>query len=300
MSGLPSATQRKLFEGLARPGGAFAMVALDQRGSLENMLRASGRPVDQAEIDQFRSSTVEALTPLASAILLEKGFLSRTQPSGRWTGSCGLIVAADELVQPPDLPVEDSQIDPAGATLAVELGAQALKLLVLWFAGEANEAQGALVDDFVRLAHDHGMLALVEGLVRPARHGGAGAPSGRDLIAAAERFSVGADIYKGQVPTQDGDSPEAVEQLSRELTSRLECPWVVLSTGIPAERFPSLVGAACRGGASGFLAGRAIWSHSLTSADPSADLKGPAASGLLELVAIVDAEARPWWEGLPA
>ncbi len=299
MSPLTEAGRQAAFADLARPGGGFAMVALDQRGSLDNMLRAAGRSLDEAGIDAFREAAVSALAPLASGMLLERGFLGRTRPSGRWSEPCGLVVAADELIQELDQVVTDSRLDPGAVPLALELGAQALKLLVLWYAGESNEAQGTTVDAFVELAHANGLLALVEGLVRPSREATPRAPRGQDLLESAVRFSRGADIYKAQVPTQEGATPDAVEGLSRELTAQLDCPWVVLSTGVAPADFAPLVGASCRGGASGFLAGRAIWSNSIGAGDPASHLGGPAADGLRELITIVDAEARPWWDVAP-
>ena len=296
MSALSAATARSHFQALARPNGGFAMLALDQRGSLETMFRAAGRPVEQDAMDAFRSTALQALAPFASAVLLERGFLGRTQLHGRWSMPCGLIVAADELIQAPGELVTDSRLDPAGAVVAAELGARAIKLLVLWFAGEDNERQGAVVDAFVDLAHQTGMLALVEGIVRPGRGQAARPVVGDDLISAAVRFSAGADIYKVQVPTQDGDRAEDVERLSRTLTAAIECPWVVLSTGVAPDQFARLVAASCRGGASGFLAGRGIWASSLATGDPALHLAGPAADGLRELALIVDNEARPWTE----
>ncbi len=296
MSVLPAAIARSHFQALARPNGGFAMLALDQRGSLETMLMAAGRPVEQDGMDAFRSTALQALAPLASAVLLERGYLGRTQPRGHWSLPCGLIVAADELIQAPGELVTDSLVDPGGATVAVELGAQAIKLLVLWFAGEDNERQGAVVDAFVDLAHQNGLLALVEGIVRPGRGRAVQPVVGDDLLRAAVRFSAGADIYKVQVPTQDGDSAEEVERLSQSLTSAIKCPWVVLSTGVAPDQFAGLVAASCRGGASGFLAGRGIWASSLATGDPALHLAGPAADGLRELTRIVDNEARPWTE----
>ena len=87
--------------------------------------------------------------------------------------------------------------------------------------------------------------------------------------------------------------------MSRTLTATIDCPWVVLSTGVAPVQFAGLVAASCRGGASGFLAGRGIWASSLATGDPALHLAGPAADGLRELARIVDAEARPWTEVAP-
>jgi sulfofructosephosphate aldolase len=289
---LDPATRASGFEALARERGGFAMVALDQRGSMEGLFREAGLTPDEGPIDGFRSAASAALIPDASAILLERGFLSRRPPFGAWTASCGLIVAADHLVQPVGFPVQASLLDPPAADLAVTLGARALKLLVLWQAGAANLVEIALVEAFIELAHERSMIAIVEGIVRAS--GQAGPPAGTDLVDAAARLSVGADIYKAEVPIHRGDSAADVEALSRELSGAIACPWVVLSAGVPAERFPEFVAASCRGGASGFLAGRAIWGASVRADDQAGHLIAHAAPRLRELTAIVDAEARPW------
>ena len=284
-------TRVAAYDALARDRGGFAMVALDQRGSMEALFRDADLAPDVDAIDDFRSAAAAVLIPDASAILLERGFLSRRHAVGAWTAHCGLIVAADELVQPVGRPVETSLLDPTGAEVATALGAPALKLLVVWQAGQPNPGQLALVDSFIELAHQRAMLAIVEGIVRGD---GARPPTGSDLVEAAGRLSAGADIYKAQVPIHGGDSPAEVEALSEELSAVIGCPWVVLSAGVPAERFPEFVAASCRGGASGFLAGRAIWGPSITASDQGAHLLAHAAPRLRELAAIVDSEGRPW------
>lgn len=289
---LDGATRAAGYDALARDKGGFAMVALDQRGSMEALFRDADLAPDRDAVDDFRSAAAAVLIPDASAILLERGFLSRRHAVGAWTAHCGLIVAADELVQPVGRPVESSRLDRAGADVAATLGAPALKLLVVWQAGRPNPGQLALVQSFIELAHQRSMLAIVEGIVRGDRE--ARPPTAADLVEAAGRLSAGADIYKAQVPIHGGDSPSQVEALSGELSGVIDCPWVVLSAGVAAGRFPEFVAAACRGGASGFLAGRAIWGASITAPDQGAHLLAHAAPRLRELAAIVDAEGRPW------
>ena len=107
-------------------------------------------------------------------------------------------------------------------------------------------------------------------------------------------------MYKAQVPIHAGDTPDDVTSLARELSATVGIPWVVLSTGVSDERFPELVAASCRGGASGFLAGRAIWSRAVPPADVTATremLRG-STNDLTRLAAIVDAEARAWTEAI--
>ena len=53
------------------------------------------------------------------------------------------------------------------------------------------------------------------------------------------------------------------------------------------------------GGASGFIAGRALWTDALTG-DRDAALRGPSAERLRRLGEIVDAHGRPWWDAAAA
>jgi sulfofructosephosphate aldolase len=65
-------------------------------------------------------------------------------------------------------------------------------------------------------------------------------------------------------------------------------PWVVLSQGVPPDEFPLAVEHACRGGASGFLAGRALWTNTLDAEDPTELLRTQSVERLEQLIEIVD------------
>ena len=286
---------------LARPSGAFAMLAMDQRVSLETMFRNAGRGTSTGTLDAFRGLVLDAAAPHVSAILLDRGYLERAGVGAWASGTSGLIVAADDLQQPAGLPAQDSTVDREAASLAVTLGADALKLLVVWLSGAGDEKhaqQAAMVDEFVELAHARGMLALVEVIAHGGVRAGERPVTAKELLAAAAALGPGSDIYKAQVPIHGGDSAADVERLARDMTAVVRVPWVVLSTGVSDDRFPELVGASCRGGASGFLAGRAIWSRAVsavTTDDAVVRLRTSAAD-LAQLSAIVDAEARPYTE----
>ena len=88
VSALDVATRSAGYEAISREGGGFAMVALDQRGSLEMLFRDAGLDPDQTAMDVFRAAAATALIPEASAILLERGFLSRRYPADPWTPPC--------------------------------------------------------------------------------------------------------------------------------------------------------------------------------------------------------------------
>jgi len=94
------------------------------------------------------------------------------------------------------------------------------------------------------------------------------------------------------VPTLGRSDDEAIRRAAETITDAIDCPWVVLSNGTPPERFDAAMLAACRGGASGFLAGRAIWTASLVAPDPATHLETVAAPRLGALAAAVDRRGR--------
>lgn len=72
------------------------------------------------------------------------------------------------------------------------------------------------------------------------------------------------------------------------LTSAISSPWVVLSSGVDPDHLPRAVEWACKGGASGFLAGRAGWRGTIGAPDVEAALRGDALERMKRLCDVVD------------
>lgn len=281
---------------LARPSGAFAMVANDQRESLRTIFAEEGRPgAEDAELVAFKLSVARVLSPAASAMLVDRRFtLQPMLDAGALAPHCALIVAADELEQAPGGPVAEARIDRTVDPAAMaRLGASALKLLVIWRDDAAREERLAMVDEFIGRCRGAGLASVVEPVVRPA--------PGVALNAAIEDAArqVGAlrpDLYKAEVPFHGAAEPIEVTRAAERISELVGGPWVVLSQGVDPERFPLAVEAACRGGASGFLAGRAVWRDAIAGDPGETDerLRSGALPRLERLAATVDAHARPW------
>lgn len=284
---------------ISRPSGTFAMVAMDQRESLRAMLAEQlPEPIELERRVAFKLAVISILSPHASALLIdrEEG-LEPLLASGALDPGCGLIIAADELVQPRGEAVDDTRLDrELDLADAARRGAVAAKLLVIWKPDRPAADRAALVGEFLDVARAAGLPGIVEGVVRP--------PAGVDeadwteredalLAAAAEFGTYRPDLYKAQVPFNGVGDPDAITERCREMTESLPCPWVVLSSGVSIERFAGAVERACMGGASGFLAGRAVWRDAL-SEDPAASLRARSVPRLQQLAAIVEAHARPW------
>lgn len=284
---------------LARPGGAFAMIALDQRESLRTMLRPrhDGDVPDEA-LPAFKIDAARALTPHASAVLLDVDTgLGAVRDADVIAPGCGLIVAADTLTQEPGGVVEETATDEAVlADDAVAAVADAYKLLVIWRPEGDRVVRRATVESFLRGCRRRGRPGIVEGIVRTSGEVPPGEHADLVVEAGGELAGYGADLYKAEVPTLGRTGDDEITDGARRLTDALPCPWVVLSNGTSADRFDAAVLAACRGGASGFLAGRAIWLASIAADDVRGDLESVAAPRLAGLAASVDGVARPWWE----
>ncbi|MFL5680892.1 MAG: hypothetical protein ACJ77B_09865, partial [Chloroflexota bacterium] len=59
---------------IARPSGALAMLALDQRESLRTMFAAAGAPADDAALSRFKVDAARVLSPFASGVLVDVEF----------------------------------------------------------------------------------------------------------------------------------------------------------------------------------------------------------------------------------
>jgi tagatose 1,6-diphosphate aldolase len=75
-------------------------------------------------------------------------------------------------------------------------------------------------------------------------------------------------------------------------------PWVLLSAGVDFETFVEQTQVACEAGASGFLAGRAIWKEAVTMGDAARTqfLNEVAVPRIQKLTQVAVAASRPWTE----
>ncbi|GAB3029767.1 aldolase [Parafrigoribacterium mesophilum] len=287
-------------DAIARPSGALAMVAMDQRESLRTMYAGAGcgRP-DDATLVHFKLEVAKALGPLASGFLIDRHYgFDAVRDQHLLPASTGLILAADELTQADGGPVEETALDPVVIHDDFDLsGVAALKLLIIWRRDDKREERVRLAEEFIRVAAARGVLSVLEPVVRATRSELDAGTWDTDVAireAAAELSALAPSLYKVQVPLGGDGSEQDQRRASVELGRVITGPWVVLSQGVPLDRFLPAVVAACRAGASGFLAGRALWSDVVGAADPAAALREHSVPRLERLAAAVDAEARPW------
>jgi sulfofructosephosphate aldolase len=276
------------------------MVAMDQRESLRGMFDAAGRgrPADDVLID-FKLAVARILGPLASGFLIDRHYgFDRVRSGNLLTPGTGLILAADALEQSDGGPVQDTSLDDIVVAPDFELaGVVALKLLVIWRRDARRDDRVVLAAQFVAAARERGVLSVLEPVVRATDlelREGTWNMDDAILEAARELSPLGASLYKAQVPLAGTGSPREQLKASERLGRDIRGPWVVLSQGVERDAFLPAVESACRAGASGFLAGRALWSDVVGRVDVEAGLRELSVPRLERLAEIVDREARPW------
>ena len=276
---------------LQRPSGAFAMLAVDQREAMRNMLAEhESAPVSDETVRAFKLDAARILSPYASGVLIDKQFaLDQAIAEGVVDAGCGLIASADhfesahgELVGEVTI---DRTVDPAKYAA---LGVRALKLLVLYRPDEAPEKRISMVREFVESCRASGLISIIEPLSRKPLSGEAFDWNAGIQAAAAELGSLGADLYKAEVPFHGQADEGAVRRSCGQLAASITGPWVVLSSGVPENIFPDAVKWACLEGASGFLAGRAVWASCIGTPDVIGSLETDAVDRLKRLCDVVD------------
>ena len=124
-------------------------------------------------------------------------------------------------------------------------------------------------------------------------------------VESYARPEYGVDLFKLESPLAAEDVPgvgnpgwEEAQALFDEMGRLASMPWVMLSAGAGMDAFRRVMSHAYKAGASGYLAGRAIWAEAFR-AFPDWDairqrLKREAVPYMHDLNELTDREARPW------
>jgi sulfofructosephosphate aldolase len=283
---------------LARASGALAMVAVDQREALRGMFAAyQSTPVPDSQLTQFKVDVARELSPFASALLVDQEFgIDEIINQKALKGTCGLIAAADLLVGPAGGAATDTAIDLDVDPIRMrDIGSVGLKFLILWRNDESPDSRAKLVEDFNKLCHISGLPSIIEIIVKPPTDTSKSFNREEELIIAAkEAANWKPDLYKAEVPFHGEGDSNLITKNAERISEAIGSPWVVLSNGVKQPFFNDAVKACAMGGASGFLAGRAVWADIVGAADIPQALRDVSIPRLEQLAEIVDAHAKPW------
>lgn len=262
------------------PTGLFNILAIDHRDSLRVLLNPNDPGnVPAAAITELKLAIVEALAPLATAVMLEPEYsAAQAIVSGALPGPVGFLAAveAQGYLGDPNRR-QNSLLDGWSVAKAKRLGASGIKLLILYRpdAGEATTHQENLVRTVVAECARHEIPLFLEPLAYPldpampktAPEFAQDRP--RLVIETVRRLAaLGPDILKIQFPVDAHHSTD--EGLWRErcleLNDITSVPWALLSDGVPYETFKAQVRVGCEAGCSGFMIGRALWREVISAA----------------------------------
>jgi tagatose-1,6-bisphosphate aldolase len=287
---------------IAGPDGTFAVVAIDQRNTLKRMYAAAGQPdVTDDELISFKADVLGCMDN-ASAVLIDPsygvpalsrlggrpptGVLIAAEPSDRGTFGDEPRVTRD--------PVQNAAWVRAG-------GGHALKYLVQIRAdrpavpGEPDLAAEGLdvVREVIADCRAAGVPSVIENLIYtlPGEQLDPHRRAEAIIEAAVALDQLGPDLLKLEYP----GSPQACRRLAASITT----PWAVLSAGVDFDEFADVLRISCDdGGASGFIAGRAVWKDAV-GMSPDARRRFLADEGKRRLDGCIDAikgRAQRWDE----
>lgn len=306
---------------MADAAGRFKMTAVDQRPPIKNPIAAhyglSQAPYD--DVAGFKALLIETLQDQSSAMLLDPHFAI---PRGLrfLSPSKGLIVTLEDSLfeETPDGRLS-SEIDNWSVAKIKRMGGDAVKVLA-WYRPDASPRVNAHQQDMVKRIGEacarYDIPFLFELLVYPLASDShqtrdyveLRGKKADDVLASVETFAqpqYGVDVFKlesplnaGEVPGIGADGWEAAQPVFDEMGRLAGRPWVMLSAGAGKAAFRNILTHAYRAGASGYLAGRAIWLDAF-KAFPDwpamrSGLETDSVAYMEDLNRLTDAEATPW------
>ena len=323
-----------VFTGLTRladENGRFKMLAVDQRPPIENLVR-DGRRAETADFEDvvaIKRQLLESLSPHSSAVLIDPQYLfpSSLDLVRRDTGL--LITLEYDRFEETSGGRRSSPIPDWSVSKIRMGGGDAVKVLA-WYRPDAEPAirehQEAFVESVAKETSKHDIPFVFELLVYPlpgddghttdyVEH-----PAKRSdhVIESVETFAhsrFGVDLFKLESPVSaasipPGETPDELVDSFKALDNAAGRPWVVLSAGADQQTFRTIAGVAFESGASGYLAGRAIWWDACVANFPDLEamqreLDASSAGYMAELNDLTDRLATPWakhrcWENGPS
>jgi len=290
----------------AAPNGTFTILALDHRGNLKRAMNPeTPDSVSYQQIVQFKLAVTASLSPRVDGVLLDPVYgAAQAIASNALDSGAGLIVAVEKTGYAGNPTERLTQILPEwGVGKIARMGAAAVKLLVYYHPDASNAAvQEEMVTRVAADCKQHDIPLFLEPLSYALDPGVKALPSSEKrkvVVETARRLSpLGIDVLKAEFPLNIAEEPDETlwADACRELSAASVVPWVLLSAGVSFEDFVRQTRAACQAGASGVLAGRAVWKEAvqLSGEARTSFLKTSAIERLEQLAKIVATYARPW------
>ena len=303
---------RRSLQQCAQADGTFAMLAMDQRGSLVRAMNSNDpSSVTYPEIAHLKQTVISALSPHASATLLdvEYGYPACVS-NGSLSGRSGLLLAYEKSGYEGDPTARRTTLmDNWSVIRSVNAGATGIKLLVYYRPDAANAAhQEALVSEVAEECEKQEIPLFLESLHYSLNPDVKVVPDDERrqvVIETAKKLStLGITVLKAEFPVdvkQNSDEADWARACT-ELSAASAAPWVLLSAGVDFDLYLRQVKVASANGASGVLCGRAVWKEAvgLEGDEQAKFLQETAIPRFQEIAAAVSANARPYTDFYPS
>jgi tagatose 1,6-diphosphate aldolase len=302
---------------LADSSGCFKIIALDQRPPLQAVIKAKRQASEATwqDVANVKRILAESLASEATALLMD--------PIYAWPNAYdvlrynqGLMLTLEHAIYNESPQGRRSCVIPDWSISKIKrCGANGVKLLV-WYRPDVSSAVLRHQQEFVRQIGEEcvrfDIPFLLELLVyslpdENPRHLLKNKTDWvLDSIREFAKPEYAVDLFKLENPVTDamlneteGTDSSQVQDIYNKMGEITGRPWVMLSAGTDAENFRKILTYAYRAGASGFLAGRAIWWQAFEQYFPDLqvmkyELCKNAVRYLRELNELTDTFAIPW------
>ncbi|MEP7289149.1 MAG: tagatose 1,6-diphosphate aldolase [Chloroflexota bacterium] len=293
------------------PAGRFNILAIDHRDSLLTSLNeAAGQAITLAEFVAFKSMIMRYLLPAATAVLTdpEVGF-GPAIVNGSLGGQVGLLSPL-EITNYTDHPsLRVTNFIPDWSVRKIKrIGGAGVKLLLYYHPDAPNtHHQRGIVARLVEECAEYDIPFFLEPMAYSLdkTRSLSNSELRQIVIENVRTFSnMGIDVIKIEFPLNVDEEPdESVWTAAlQELNAACAVPWTLLSAGIDYATFRRQCELACAAGASGIIAGRAIWAEAVQLQGETREqfLSTTARQRMDELAAICNQHAVSWREKIIA
>ena len=308
---------------LADAGGRFKMTAVDQRPPIKNYIREQ-RGLEQApweDVAAFKKLLIEELQAQSSAMLLDPHFAYPHGISACSPGRGLILTLEDSLFEETPGGRLSAEIDHWSVGKIKRAGGDAVKVLA-WYRPDGDPAVCERQQEFTARIGEacarFDIPFVFELLLYPLAKDSEQTSDYLEMrtkkpelvVESVRTFAdprFGVDLFKLESPLAAEAVPgvgcegwEEAQVWFRALGAAAGRPWVMLSAGADRAAFRNILTHAYEAGASGYLAGRAIWLKAF-QAFPDWDamrseLRDAGVAYMQSLNQLTDERALPWQE----
>ena len=299
---------------ISSPQGLITVLALDHRGTLIKAMGLNKKePNVYSQVRDFKFMAIKYLLPHATAVLIDPQYGgAEAIARGIIPGSKGLMITLESSGYVGSPTARLNEIIPGWSPAKIKrMGASAIKFKIDYHpdAGKVTQQLEELVASVSTEAARMDIPFLLEPVSYSidANMKKESAEYARQrpaiVLETARRLGPMVDVLKLEFPhdASFNQDEKEWEKACTDITHTSPVPWVLLSAGVEFDIFKQQAKVACLAGASGYVAGRAIFQEAAGMQGSAREdfLKNVAARRMQELKEMATKTARPWINGYP-